>query len=86
MPPTPVAGCEVRDAVDADLEACNQLSLRVHGFDRGVELAQSIEQGTAQVVERDGRITGYTTFLGFFGHTTCESNFDLLAMFASAES
>jgi predicted N-acetyltransferase YhbS len=80
-----VAGCEVRDAVDADLEACNQLSLSVHGVERGVELAQSIEQGSAKVVERGGRITGYTTFLGFFGHTTCESNLDMQALIASAE-
>src|SRR5208282_6034056 len=35
-----VDGCTVRAAVDSDLDACNALSLRVHGFDRGKELAQ----------------------------------------------
>src|SRR5580658_10372990 len=52
-----VPGCEVRDAVEADLNACNELSLRVHGFDRAAELAQAIRQGTARVVERGGSIT-----------------------------
>jgi GNAT superfamily N-acetyltransferase len=84
--PSSVAGCAVRAAVNADLDACNQLSLRVHGFDRGAELAQSIKKGTAKVVERGGQITGYTTFLGFFGHTTCETNLDMQALIASAES
>ena len=84
--PVVVPGCEGRDAVEADLDACNELSRRVHGFDRGAELAQGIEQGTARVVERGGCITGYTTFLGFFGHTTCESNLDMQALIASADS
>jgi predicted N-acetyltransferase YhbS len=81
-----VPGCEVREAGEADLEACNELSLRVHGFDRDAELAQAIQQGTARVVERGGSITGYTTFLGFFGHTTGETNLDMQALIASAES
>lgn len=84
--PTVIPGCEVRDAVEADLDACNELSRRVHGFDRGVELAQAIQLGTAKVVERGGSIAGYTTYLGFFGHTTCETNLDVQALIASAES
>jgi GNAT superfamily N-acetyltransferase len=86
---TVIPGCKARAAVEADLDACNELSLRVHGFERGVELAQAIERGTARVVERGGSITGYTTFLGFFGHTTCETNLDmqaLITLIASAES
>jgi predicted N-acetyltransferase YhbS len=82
----PVSGCEVRPALAADLGACNALSLRIHGFDRGAELAQGIARETALVVLRGGAITGYTTHLGFFGHTTCASNVDLQALIASAES
>jgi GNAT superfamily N-acetyltransferase len=81
-----VAGCVVRAAKPDDADACNALSRRVHGFDRGVDLAQAIEQGTARVVERGGRVTGYTTHLAFFGHSTAESNPDLQALIASAES
>jgi hypothetical protein len=81
-----VAGCEVRLATPADEDACNALAGRVHGFDRAAELAQGIARETAQVVEREGRVTGYTSYLGFFGHTTCETNLDLQALIASAES
>jgi GNAT superfamily N-acetyltransferase len=64
-----IPGCVVRPAKPDDADACNALSLRVHGFDRGVELAQAIEKGTARIVERGGRVTGYTTHLAFFGHS-----------------
>src|SRR5262249_21916268 len=81
-----VAGCEVRRAQDADLEQCNALSRRVHGFDRSTELAHAIQEGSAKVLEREGRVTGYATDLAFFGHATAESNLDLQALIASAES
>ncbi len=80
------SGGGVRAARVEDLEACNAVSLRVHGFDRGAELAQGIEQGTARVVERAGRITGYSSHLAFFGHTTAETDVDMQALIASAES
>jgi predicted N-acetyltransferase YhbS len=81
-----IPGCGVRPASPDDLDACNALSLRVHGFDRGADLSQAIQQGTACVVERGGRITGYTTHLAFFGHSTAETNVDLQSLIASAES
>ena len=81
-----VAGCVARPAQVTDLEACNALSRRAHGFDRGTELAQAIKQQTAKVVEREGRITGYATSLAFFGHATAESNLDMQSLIASEES
>lgn len=81
-----VAGCTVRPALGSDVEACNTLARRVHGFDRGKELAEAIDHKTAVVVERAGRITGYASALAFFGHATAETNTDLQAMMASAES
>ncbi len=81
-----VPGCEVRPATLADQDACNSLCHRVHGFDRAVELAQAISDGTARVVERGGRVTGYTTHLGFFGHSTSETNLDMQALLTSVES
>jgi GNAT superfamily N-acetyltransferase len=81
-----VPGCMVRPAQSNDLDACNALSRRVHGFDRGTELAQAIEQNTATVVERSDRITGYATDLAFFGHATAETNLDMQALIASADS
>jgi predicted N-acetyltransferase YhbS len=81
-----IPGCVVRSARPADEAACNALSLRVHGFDRRVELAQAIEGGDARVVERGDRVTGYTTNLGFFGHSTAETNIDMQALLTSVES
>lgn len=81
-----VPGCLVRPAQPGDLEACNALSRRVHGFDRGTELADGIQRKAACVVERAGRITGYATALALFGHATAESTQDMQALIASAES
>jgi len=81
-----VPGCAVRAARTADLESCNALSREIHGFDRGRNLAEAIEHGTAVVVERGGRVTGYASALAFFGHATAETNLDLEALIASAES
>ena len=83
---TVVAGCTVRNAQPSDLDPCNTLAKRIYGYDRGGDLAQSIEQGSARVVQRDGRITGYSSALAFFGHTVAESNQDLKALIASAPS
>jgi Acetyltransferase (GNAT) domain len=81
-----IPGYTVRPAQADDARACNVLSRRVHGFDRGTELAQAIEEKTALVVERDNHITGYASSLAFFGHATAETNVDLQALVASADS
>jgi predicted N-acetyltransferase YhbS len=81
-----VPGCVVRAAQTADLEDCAALSRQLHGFDRGRDLAEAVQQGTAVVVERAGQITGYASSLAFFGHATAETNVDLQALIASAES
>lgn len=81
-----IPGCTVRVATAADLAACNTLSHHIHGYDRSADLAYTIQQGTALVVERAGRITGYSTGLAFFGHTTAESNQDVQALLTSVES
>jgi GNAT superfamily N-acetyltransferase len=79
-----IPGFPVRAARQEDLDACNRLALRVHGHDRGKELLGAIRQGTATVVERSGRITGYATLIGFFGHAVAESNDDMKALIAAA--
>jgi GNAT superfamily N-acetyltransferase len=79
-----IPGYAVRSATEADLDSCNKVCLKVHGHDRGPELLEAIRQGTAMVVEHDGRISGYTTLVGFFGHTVGESNEDLKALIGAA--
>lgn len=78
-----IDGCTVRPAAPADLEACNALCQKIHGHHRGGELSDGIAQGTAFVVERLGRITGYTSVMGFFGHSVGEANIDLMALIAA---
>jgi GNAT superfamily N-acetyltransferase len=79
-------GFAVRKAQTSDLDACNQVALSVHGHHRGGELGDGIRQSTAMVVERDGRITGYASSLGFYGHSVAETNPDLQALIAAADS
>ena len=79
-------GFHVRPALMSDLEACNRVSRKIHGHDRGGELADAIAQGTAKVVERTGRITGYTSSMAFFGHSMGETVRDLEALIAAADS
>lgn len=78
--------CAVRLALQDDIEACGRLCIRVHGHHRGGELRDAVRQGVAQVVERAGRITGYATLIGFFGHAVAESNDDLKALIGLAKS
>lgn len=75
----------VRAAKESDLEACNTLCRQVHGHDRRGDLLDAIKQGTATVVEGDGRITGYATVIGFFGHALGESNADIQALIGAAK-
>ncbi|MGP3980694.1 GNAT family N-acetyltransferase [Streptomyces sp. KR80] len=79
-----VAGHAVREATDADLAACNDLCRRVHGADRGGEVADAVKQGTARVVEHDGRMTGYATDLAFWAHAVGETTEDIKALIGAA--
>jgi len=81
---TQLSDYPVRAASEADADACNRLCRAVHGHDRAGELTDALAQETARVVERDGRITGYTTGIGFFNHAVAESNDDLKALIADA--
>jgi GNAT superfamily N-acetyltransferase len=80
-----VEGCTVRTAQERDVEAANRICEGVHGHNRGGELRDALGQGTAVVVERHGRITGYASSLAFFGHAVGESNLDVQALIASAD-
>ncbi len=77
-------GYRVRPAQAGDLAACNDLCLRVHGHDRGGELNDAIQQGTAVVAESRGRVTAYASSVAFFGHAVGDTNEDLEALIATA--
>jgi GNAT superfamily N-acetyltransferase len=79
-------GLGVRPAHENDLAACGELCVRVHGYDRNREFRDAIAAGTAVVVERPGRVSGYTTGFGYGWHAVAETNEDLIALLASAET
>lgn len=79
-----IPGYEVRPVREDDAETCNQLCSRIHGHDRAGELADAIHDGTANIVARLGRITGYSTAIGWFHHAVGETNDDLKALIGAA--
>lgn len=78
-------GYDVRAMTCADLPACDALCLRVHGHTRSGEVREAVESGEGRVVERLGRITGYTTKINYFRHSVAETNDDLMALIADAD-
>jgi GNAT superfamily N-acetyltransferase len=79
-------GLGVRTAREEDVAACGDLCVRVHGHDRSRELRDAIAAGTAAVVERPGRISGYATGFGYGWHAVAETNEDIIALLASAQA
>lgn len=80
------AGFEVRPATREDVAACDRLCIDVHGHDRSGELTDAVNRGAASVVAQRGRITGYSTGIGFMGHSVAESNEALMALIAAARN
>jgi GNAT superfamily N-acetyltransferase len=78
-------GYLVRGATRADEAACNALCLHVHGHTRSGEVDEAIGAGTARVVERLARITGYTTGINYFAHSVAETGDDLRALIGAAD-
>ena len=84
----PAAGIEVRPLKHADIGECEELCLRVHGFERTTELRDAIEVPVLSpfVAVRDGRITAYATTLTFFpaAHAVAETEADMRALILGA--
>jgi predicted N-acetyltransferase YhbS len=80
-----ITGYAVRSATESDLDACNNVCRQVHGHDRSGELRDAINQSSASVVEYDGRITGYATVVGFFGHAVGKTNREIKALIGAAK-
>lgn len=80
-----MSGYDVRPATFDDEAACNALCIRVHGHTRAGEVREAIESGEMRVVERLGRLTGYTTRINYFRHSVAETNDDMVALIAEAE-
>jgi GNAT superfamily N-acetyltransferase len=85
-PAVAIPGLGVRAAREADLAACGRLCIRVHGHERNGELRDAMLAGSACVVERPGRISGYATGFGYGWHAVAETTEDLIALLGSAEA
>ncbi len=79
-------GFPVRPGTENDEAACKQLCLRLHGYARVEDFLEALPLGTLRVVEREGRITGYSTGVHFRGHTVADTNEDARALIAAAET
>lgn len=79
-----IAGYPVRQAIEGDVAACNDLCRKVHGFEGGRELEDAVAAGTATVVEHGGSVTGFATMIGFGGYAVARSNVGLKALIGAA--
>jgi GNAT superfamily N-acetyltransferase len=79
-----IPGYHVRAATAGDLDDCNRVCTQVHGHSRDGELRDALRHGSTTVVEHDGRITGYSTGIAFFGHAVGETNDDVKALIGAA--
>ncbi|MGQ0751401.1 MAG: GNAT family N-acetyltransferase [Betaproteobacteria bacterium] len=86
VPDVRLEGRAVRNATAADLDAANALCRAIHGHARAGALRAALDEGTAMVVVRGSRLTGYSTGIGFFGHAVGETDEDLQALIAAAPS
>ena len=77
-------GFDVRPCTTGDLDACNALSAGMLGYDRRDELQAQAAAGGALVVERNGRMTGFASGIGFLGHAAAETENDLKALIGAA--
>jgi hypothetical protein len=87
------ANAEAKEGTTMELErltdwlwCSDALCRRVHGHARSGELQGAIAAGTARVVERPDRISGYATGFGYGWHAVADGNEDLQALIASAEA
>ena len=84
----PDGGIEVRPLNEGDLEECESLCLRVHGFERTNELrdAMQVPVFSPFVALRDGRIRAYATTLTFYpaAYGVAETAADLCALIVGA--
>ncbi len=84
----PTDGVEVRALEERDLEECEDLCIRVHGFERTSELRDALHAPVLSplVAVRDGRITAYATTLTFFpaAYGVAETEDDMRALILGA--
>ena len=82
----PTDEVKVRPLEDDDLDQCEALCQKVHGFERTNELRDAIQAFKPFVAVRDGRITAYASSVVFWpmNHGVAESDGDMHALLLGA--
>ena len=84
----PVRDVDVRSVSESDLDACEALCKKVHGFERTNELRDATQAFAPVLAERDGDIVAYATSVTFWpmGHGVGESEEDMKALLLGASA
>lgn len=82
----PTGRVEVRPLREEDLEGCETLCARVHGYDRTGELRDAIQAFSPFVARRDGNVVAYASSVSFWAmnHGVAESEEDMKDLFLGA--
>jgi len=82
----PLQGVEVRPLAEGDLNECEALCKKVHGFERTNELRDSIQAFAPFVAVRDGRVVAYASSVTFWplNHGVAESEQEMTALLLGA--
>jgi predicted N-acetyltransferase YhbS len=82
----PTGEVEVRPLREDDLDDCEALCQRVHGFERTNELSDAIHAFKPFVAVRDGHITAYVSSVAFWplNHGVAESEEDMKVLLLGA--
>jgi predicted N-acetyltransferase YhbS len=82
----PDSAVEVRPLEERDLDECEGLCQKVHGYERTNELRDAINAFLPFVAVRDGRITAYATSITFWpmNHGVAEAEEDMKALLRGA--
>lgn len=82
----PPSGIQVRALHEDDLEACESLCLKVHGYERTGELRDAIEAFSPFVAIREDRIVAYASTVTFWpmNHGVAETQEDMEALLLGA--
>lgn len=81
-------GVEIRPIGEEDFEACSELCLKVHGFNRLNELKATAQMLPAFVAVREGRVVAYASapILWNINHAVAETTEDMQALLTGANA
>jgi len=82
----PLEEVKVRPLEKGDLDECEALCLKVHGFARTNELQDALNLSSAFVLLRQGCIKAYTSGVALWGHGVAETEADMKGLLLGVEA